>query len=955
MFRNIPDHIGAALVAVTLAYGKAGFLNTEPDADVAPYLTTVKEEAPALLDSLMPFLDELRSGRFPEAPDALPPDIQDRLNSIVAAIQQIKASNPGLDKQENDQPLNEEETHQLSFAGPLSAKQFLLETKNYWGVDEILAQPAMFLASGEKKLAYQTLVAQYEIANEEYGLHNEKTIAVVHALGIFLEHVGKYDEAEVLYREVLNAANASLPAESAYRIRYMAKLGSLLVLRGRYPEADGLLKNAVDDSTRFFGENHQFTANYLVDLAALRIILAEYKEADSLLKLALHCYHSKGMELSEGVARAQHKIAELMFACGCLQQAHAMIGLSTLSMSQFDRGNVILADILSTSGEIKLACGEIEGAESDVQMAMKINQTMRDASHPEMGRNRAILAKVLVRKGALDEAKSLLDRAASSIEMSLGPNHIDLAAIHMAQGELALELKQYVEAEAHLKKGLLICKKALGSEHPRTAFVRTGLALVLQETGQFARAEVLFRNALSVIENRLGESHPLVALHSRRLAGLLDLTARTAEANQLRLRADQVDRVPPKYDIGSSKEALFQNLEPLKALHNRGRFANEGIVGNHKHLAILDEGSEVWNKWRWDNPDIQPDLSGLDLRHRDVTKMNLVGVKLCNANMSGVHLPFIDFSKADLRGANLIGSTLIHANLQEANIEGTFFMWANLNGANLVSSRGDLETKLIAANLSQANLSGSNLRNVNLAEANLSGATLTGADLTGANLRGAILVGADLTRATLVDCNVFGVSAWNVRCDEATISNLTITDRNEPTITVDNLKVAQFIYLLLNNTDIRDVIDTIGKKTVLILGRFTPERKVILDAIRVELRKHDYLPIMFDFQKPTNRSYRETVSTLAHMARFVIADITSAKVILQELQIITPNLTSVPIQPILQNRARKNVVIDEDYGPYPWFLPTVHYRDGAALIAALAEKVIAPAEAKIIELRKRAS
>jgi hypothetical protein len=34
----------------------------------------------------------------------------------------------------------------------------------------------------------------------------------------------------------------------------------------------------------------------------------------------------------------------------------------------------------------------------------------------------------------------------------------------------------------------------------------------------------------------------------------------------------------------------------------------------------------------------------------------------------------------------------------------------------------------------------------------------------------------------------------------------------EPAITVDSLEVAQFFYLLLNNTKIRDVIETIGKK-----------------------------------------------------------------------------------------------------------------------------------------------
>jgi hypothetical protein len=50
------------------------------------------------------------------------------------------------------------------------------------------------------------------------------------------------------------------------------------------------------------------------------------------------------------------------------------------------------------------------------------------------------------------------------------------------------------------------------------------------------------------------------------------------------------------------------------------------------------------------------------------------------------------------------------------------------------------------------------------------------------------------------------------------------------------------------------VIDTITSKVVLILGRFTPERKSVLDAIRDQLRKRNYLPVLFDFEKPSNRT-----------------------------------------------------------------------------------------------------
>jgi hypothetical protein len=37
---------------------------------------------------------------------------------------------------------------------------------------------------------------------------------------------------------------------------------------------------------------------------------------------------------------------------------------------------------------------------------------------------------------------------------------------------------------------------------------------------------------------------------------------------------------------------------------------------------------------------------------------------------------------------------------------------------------------------------------------------------------------------------------------------LIITKKGEPTITVDNIEVAQFIYLMLNNEKVRDVIDS---------------------------------------------------------------------------------------------------------------------------------------------------
>jgi hypothetical protein len=136
---------------------------------------------------------------------------------------------------------------------------------------------------------------------------------------------------------------------------------------------------------------------------------------------------------------------------------------------------------------------------------------------------------------------------------------------------------------------------------------------------------------------------------------------------------------------------------------------------------------------------------------------------------------------------------------------------------------------------------------------------------------------------------------------------------------------------------------------VLILGRFTPKRKAVLDAIRKGLRRQNYLPIPFDFEKPASRNFTETISTLAHMARFIIADITGAKSIPQELQRIVPDLSSVPVQPLLQASAKEYGMFT-DFKRYPWVLEAYRYKNVKEVTTVLMEKVIAPAEVKANEL-----
>jgi uncharacterized protein YjbI with pentapeptide repeats len=119
---------------------------------------------------------------------------------------------------------------------------------------------------------------------------------------------------------------------------------------------------------------------------------------------------------------------------------------------------------------------------------------------------------------------------------------------------------------------------------------------------------------------------------------------------------------------------------------------------------------------------LQPDLSGIDLRKRNLGGFYLSRKRLVDAVLAG----------ANLREANLSNADLTRADLREARLVGAHLDRANLAGANLAL----------------ANLSGAGLVQAKLGNAELAGAVLTGADLRGADLRGASVGGASYDSAT---------------------------------------------------------------------------------------------------------------------------------------------------------------------------------------------------------------
>jgi uncharacterized protein YjbI with pentapeptide repeats len=121
-------------------------------------------------------------------------------------------------------------------------------------------------------------------------------------------------------------------------------------------------------------------------------------------------------------------------------------------------------------------------------------------------------------------------------------------------------------------------------------------------------------------------------------------------------------------------------------------------MSNEEHLTWLRQGVVFWNQWRKENPDVIPELSGVNLSNAILSGFNLFQANLSEANLS----------RADLKSANLSRSSLFKANLSRSVLSG-----ADLFGADF-----------FGADLREANLRGAQAQATNFQKAQLTGACI---------------------------------------------------------------------------------------------------------------------------------------------------------------------------------------------------------------------------------------
>ena len=271
---------------------------------------------------------------------------------------------------------------------------------------------------------------------------------------------------------------------------------------------------------------------------------------------------------------------------------------------------------------------------------------------------------------------------------------------------------------------------------------------------------------------------------------------------------------------------------------------------------ILMQGPAVWSAWRQRNP--------ASLVFASPNWYNCPGRG--GKQMKGKNR--IDFS-----GMNLSGALILKAFAEGLTLRNCIF-------ENTVFEEGDF---------SRADFSGATFRNTRFNKTIFTGANFDGATIVNCNLNRINLVGASFRVKEITETVIYGIAAWDlVTSEESKQSRLVIEKTYEfysdlirqekIPMMVDDIELAQFIYYLSNHKKMREAINILNDKGVLLLGRFKDGGLKRLYTVLELLRGKGYMPMIFDFTRPDNLSLTETAVTMAGLSKFVSVDLSGSSV-----------------------------------------------------------------------------
>jgi CHAT domain-containing protein/Tfp pilus assembly protein PilF len=381
------------------------------------------------------------------------------------------------------------------------------------------------------------------LVRRQQGTDNMNYAGVLHNEGMFLQNLGRYQEAV----EKLNAALAIKLRnhDAASTLRTSNILTASLAMLDRRAEASAAAERALTIGTEAFGPDDVRLTGTLAALGGLARDQENYQDAERYFERALKGRQKSPIASPFEVASSMDDLGDLYGLEGRFDDGERLLQQGLKLTEQAYGANVQTAPnydkILNDLGNLYKDAGRFPDAEAAFARALAVGRATRGEDHPNVAATMGNLATVMESESRFAEAEDLYKRTLATYERLFGSNHPitaiglnNLANVYSDQGRA-------LEAAGLQQRVLAINEKVFGPDSPDVARSLTNLANSYRELGRKDEALPLYQRAMAIMERKFGENSGPTALALGATGRVLQDNGRFEEAAQDFDRALQID------------------------------------------------------------------------------------------------------------------------------------------------------------------------------------------------------------------------------------------------------------------------------------------------------------------------------------------------------------------------------------------------------------------------------
>jgi len=342
----------------------------------------------------------------------------------------------------------------------------------------------LYVGTTDPERAIEILERFGELAPEVLGDDDPLTLTGRHNLALTYKRVGRYEDAEPIYKDVLKIRRRVQGNQGEETLITASTLAKLYEDSGRLSEAEPLAREVLRGHEAIYGKDHPETLLSADGLGSVLRRLGKYEEAAALHKRALEGLTEQLGAAHESTLGARYYLAQVQVLQGAHAEAETTFReLYTICREQF--GPIDGYTIASLIGLTESLRVQNRPAEAEALLAPVLPQLINQLGwgHSRTWNVGRELGFALQDMGHHEEAIERINDVIEAAGEGLAEDDLRLVAMQMYVGKSLVELGEYQRAEPLLRGVDRLLESDLRAQAP----TRVGLAAMvklLRATGQ---------------------------------------------------------------------------------------------------------------------------------------------------------------------------------------------------------------------------------------------------------------------------------------------------------------------------------------------------------------------------------------------------------------------------------------------------------------------------------------